>query len=38
MKKKKFTFPATIEYEYESDRPAVDEVRRCFEYGKAALA
>ena len=38
MKKQKYGFPATIEYEYKSDRPAVDEVRRCVEYAKAALA
>ena len=36
--KQKLTFPATIEYEYKSDRPAVEEVRRCVEYAKAALA
>ena len=38
MKKRKYGFPATIEYEYKSDRPAVEEVRRCVEYAKAALA
>jgi sugar phosphate isomerase/epimerase len=38
MKANKLTFPATIEYEYKSDRPAVEEVRRCVEYAKAALA
>jgi sugar phosphate isomerase/epimerase len=38
MKKRKFNFPATIEYEYKSDRPAVEEVHRCVEYAKSALA
>ncbi|MEQ1948121.1 MAG: TIM barrel protein [Bryobacteraceae bacterium] len=38
MKQRKLTFPATIEYEYKSDRPAVEEVRRCIDYAKAALA
>ncbi|MEQ1883749.1 MAG: TIM barrel protein [Bryobacteraceae bacterium] len=38
MKKRKLAFPATIEYEYKSDRPAVEEVRRCVDYAKAALA
>jgi sugar phosphate isomerase/epimerase len=38
MKREKYPFAATIEYEYKSDRPAVEEVRRCIEYAKAALA
>ena len=38
MKREKYPFAATIEYEYKSDRPAVDEVRRCVEYARAALA
>jgi sugar phosphate isomerase/epimerase len=38
MKQNKYPFPATIEYEYKSGRPAVEEVRRCVEYAKAALA
>jgi sugar phosphate isomerase/epimerase len=38
MKREKYPFAATIEYEYKSDRPAVEEVRRCVEYAKAALA
>jgi len=38
MKRKKYNFPATIEYEYKSDRPATEEVRRCVEYAKTALA
>ena len=38
MKRKKYNFGATIEYEYKSDRPAVEEVRRCVDYAKAALA
>lgn len=38
MKQEKYTFPACIEYEYKSDRPAVLEVKRCLDYAKAALA
>lgn len=38
MKREKYPFAATIEYEYKSDRPAVEEVHRCVEYAKAALA
>lgn len=38
MKREKYPFAATIEYEYKSDRPAVEEVRRCVEYARAALA
>jgi sugar phosphate isomerase/epimerase len=38
MKKEKYAFPACIEYEYKSDRPAVEEVRRCLNYARAALA
>jgi sugar phosphate isomerase/epimerase len=38
MKKERYPFAATIEYEYKSDRPAVEEVRRCVEYAKEALA
>lgn len=38
MKRQKYPFPACIEYEYKSSQPAVDEVRRCLEYARAALA
>jgi sugar phosphate isomerase/epimerase len=38
MKREKYPFAATIEYEYRSDRPAVEEVKRCLDYAKAALA
>jgi sugar phosphate isomerase/epimerase len=38
MKKEKYTFPATIEYEYPGKGTAVEEVRKCYEYIKAALA
>lgn len=38
MKQEKYPFPACIEYEYKSDRPAVEEVKRCLDYAKAALA
>lgn len=39
MKKKKYTFPATIELEYEipTDSDAVKEVAKCAEYAKKAL-
>jgi sugar phosphate isomerase/epimerase len=38
MKSEKYPFPACIEYEYKSDRPAVEEVKRCLDYARAALA
>ena len=38
MKREKYPFPACIEYEYKSDKPAVVEVKRCLDYAKAALA
>ena len=37
LKQKKYNIPANIEYEYRGE-DAVAEVRRCFEYIKAALA
>ena len=40
MKKEKYTFPATIELEYElpADSDAVKEVAKCVQYCKEALA
>ena len=40
MKKEKYTFPAAIEFEYDAPKgsDAVKEVRKCFEFCKAALA
>ncbi len=38
MKREKYPFAATIEYEYKSDRPAIDEVKRCLDYARGALA
>jgi sugar phosphate isomerase/epimerase len=38
MKAEKYPFPACIEYEYKSHKPAVAEVRRCLGYAGAALA
>lgn len=37
LKTKKYDIPANIEYEYRGEDPVV-EVRKCFEYMKAALA
>ena len=38
MKKEKYGFPACIEYEYPGKGPAVEEVRKCLNYARAALA
>ena len=38
MKQQKYTFPAMIEYEYPGKGTAVEEVRKCYNYIKAALA
>jgi sugar phosphate isomerase/epimerase len=38
MKRETYPFPACIEYEYKSDKPAVVEVKKCLDYAKAALA
>ena len=35
--KEKWTFPVNIEYEYAGDSP-VDEVKKCFDYVRQALA
>jgi hypothetical protein len=37
LKTKKYAIPANIEYEYKG-ADTVEEVRKCFEYCKAALA
>jgi sugar phosphate isomerase/epimerase len=37
IKKERYPIPAVIEYEYMSDRPAVDEVKRCMEFIREAL-
>ena len=37
LREKKLSIPANIEYEYKGE-DAVAEVRKCFEYCKAALA
>ncbi len=38
LKEKKYPIPAYIEYEYRGTEGAVAEVKKCFEYAKAALA
>lgn len=38
IKAEKYSFPACIEYEYKSDKPAVVEVRRCLNYARGAVA
>ena len=38
MKNEKYPFPAMIEYEYPGKGTAVQEVQRCYDYIKAALA
>jgi sugar phosphate isomerase/epimerase len=38
LKDKKFPIPAYIEYEYKGTEGPVAEVKKCFEYAKAALA
>lgn len=37
MRDQKYTFPASIEYEYNGKGTAVEEVRRCLDYARAAL-
>jgi hypothetical protein len=37
LKQKKYDIPANIEYEYKGE-DTVAEVRKCFEYCRAALA
>lgn len=38
VKQERYPIPVLIEYEYMSDRPAVDEVRRCMDFIRDALA
>lgn len=38
MKKEKYPFPAMIEYEYAGTGTPVEEVKKCYDYMKAALA
>jgi hypothetical protein len=38
LKKKKYPIRAYIEYEYKGTEGAEAEVKKCFEYAKAALA
>lgn len=38
IKKNKYPIPAYIEYEYHGSESSVAEVKKCFEYAKAALA
>lgn len=38
MKNERYTFPACIEYEYPGKGSAVEEVQKCLNYAKAALA
>lgn len=38
LKKEQYPIPAMIEYEYDAKGGPVEEVRRCYEYCKAALA
>ena len=38
LKEKKYPIPAYIEYEYRGTEGATAEVKKCFEYAKAALA
>jgi len=38
LKKEKWPIPAYIEYEYKGAGSPIDEVKKCFEYVKAALA
>jgi len=37
LKTEKYPIPAMIEYEYEGDLGPIGEVKRCYEYSKAAL-
>jgi hypothetical protein len=38
IKKEHYPIPAVIEYEYMSDRSAVDEVKKCMDFIRQALA
>jgi sugar phosphate isomerase/epimerase len=38
MKKEKYPFPATIQYEYKGTQDSLTEVKRCFQYCKEVLA
>jgi sugar phosphate isomerase/epimerase len=38
LKEKKYPIPAYIEYEYRGTGTSTEEVKKCFEYAKAALA
>lgn len=38
LQKAKYSFPAMIEYEYMSQTPAVDEVKKCVQFIRAATA
>ena len=38
LKEKKYPIPAYIEYEYRGTGSSTEEVKKCFEYAKAALA
>jgi hypothetical protein len=38
IKKERYPIPAVIEYEYMSDRSAVDEVKKCMDFIRQALA
>jgi len=38
LKNKKYNIPANIEYEYQGKGTPVEEVRKCFQYSKDALA
>lgn len=38
MKREKYPFPATIQYEYKGTQDSLTEVKRCFDYCKRVLA
>ncbi|MCZ2156274.1 MAG: sugar phosphate isomerase/epimerase [Bryobacterales bacterium] len=38
MKREKYSFPATIQYEYQGTADSLTEVKRCFDYCKEVLA
>jgi hypothetical protein len=38
LKKERWSIPAYIEYEYRGQGDPVDEVKKCYEYAKKALA
>ena len=37
LRDQKYQIPAYIEYEYKGTGPSTEEVKKCFEYSKAAL-